>query len=273
LEIMKSQEVLSQTATNATEIELNSDRNRENQISRRDDNAQNLKVSIGDIDEAVMYYFKNVILPNVKVNGSILDVPVMYANPEKWVAVQRNGFYRDKNGKQQLPLILFKRNSLTKNRRITSKVDANYPHNFYVTGVHYSKRNYYDRFDLLNNRIPEEEYILTVVPDYVTINYSCIILTDYITQMNPIIEAINFASDSYWGDPERFKFQAFVDSFRSEVRSTQTEDRTIQTSFELKLNGYIVPDTVNASAFTSQKRYRKTNYRLNFKEGILVEGL
>jgi hypothetical protein len=31
--------------------------------------------------------------------------------------------------------------------------------------------------------------------------------------MNKLIEAINYASDSYWGDPESFKFKASIDSF------------------------------------------------------------
>jgi hypothetical protein len=35
--------------------------------------------------------------------------------------------------------------------------------------------------------------------------------------MNKIIEAINYASDSYWGDKERFKFNAKIDTFSNSV--------------------------------------------------------
>ena len=43
--------------------------------------------------------------------------------------------------------------------------------------------------------------------------YSCIIYTYYVEQLNKIIEAVQYAQNSYWGDPERFKFQATIDSF------------------------------------------------------------
>ena len=36
---------------------------------------------------------------------------------------------------------------------------------------------------------------------------------DSLKQMNKIIEALEFASDSYWGDPERFLFRAAISSF------------------------------------------------------------
>ena len=33
-----------------------------------------------------------------------LNVPVLYGSPERWKSVQKDGFYRDKNGKIQAPL-------------------------------------------------------------------------------------------------------------------------------------------------------------------------
>lgn len=244
-------------------------RARENQISRRDDTAQSLKVGIGDMDEAIMYYFKEVILPGVDTGEANFQVPIEYASPEKWKAVQKQGYLRDKNGKKQLPVILFKRDSLTKNRNITSKVDANYPHNFYIQSiVNPNRRNYMDRFGITTNRVPERAYIVSVVPDYVKLEYSCVILTDLITQMNPIIEAINFASDSYWGPENRFKFQSFVDSFRTEIVGDQNEDRTVRTTFTIRLNGYILPQTVNSDPYVNLKRTGITKVRTTVQETV-----
>lgn len=242
---------------------------RGNQVSRRDDNAEDYRVGIHDIDSAILYYFTDVIRPLVTINGTQISVPVLYATPEKWQAVQKEGFYRDRDGKRQLPVILFKRDSLEKNRNITSKIDANSPHNFYVTGQTYTSRNQYDRFDLLHNRIPQKAYVATVVPDYVKITYSCIILTDLISQMNPLIEAINFASDSYWGPKDRFKFQAFVSSFKTDISNGQEEDRTIKTTFGITLNGYIIPESVNSNPYTSLKRYNKTHTSIKFTETVI----
>lgn len=228
---------------------------RQSQISRRDDTAQNLKVGIGDMDEAIMYYFREVILPRVDVGQANFQVPIEYASPEKWKAVQKRGYLRDKDGKRQLPVILFKRDSLTKDRTKTSKVDANYPHNFYVQSVvKPNSRNYMDRFGITTDRKPERAYVVTVVPDYVKLEYSCVILTDLITQMNPIIEAINFASDAYWGPEDRFKFQSFVDSFKTDIVGDQGEDRTVRTTFTIRLNGYILPQTVNTNPYVNLKR-------------------
>lgn len=244
-------------------------RARQNQVSRRDDTAQNLKVGIGDMDEAIMYYFKEVILPRVNVGQANFQIPIEYASPEKWKAVQKRGIYRDKDGKRQLPVILFKRDSLTKDRSKTSKVDANYPHNFYIQSIiRPNYRNYMDRFGITTNRKPERAYIISVVPDYVKLEYSCVILTDLITQMNPVIEAINFASDSYWGPENRFKFQSFVDSFRTEIIGDQNEDRTVKTTFSIRLNGYILPQTVNTNAYVNLKRTGITHTNITITENV-----
>jgi len=211
------------------------------------DDERAFEVGLRDIDEAIFYYFDNVIRPSVIRNGKQTNVPVLYGSPERWKAVQKDGFYRDRNGKIQLPLILIKRNSIEKNRNLGNKMDANNPHNFGVFKKKWSKKNQYDRFSILNNRVPEKEFVAVVYPDYVTITYSCAISTYYVEQMNKIVEAINYASDSYWGDPERFKFNARIDSFAFVVEANQGEDRSVRTTFNIKLNGYIIPDVVQKS--------------------------
>ena len=228
---------------------------RSNQVSRKDDEVENLKVGLHDIDSAILYYFKEVIRPRAMVNGTEIEVPITYATPERWQTVQKEGFWRDKEGKKQLPIIIFKRDSLEKDRRISNKLDANNPHNYYVTHSKFSARNQYYRPNLKTNTAgPEKIYIVSTIPDYVKLTYSCVILTDYISQMNPIVEAINFASDSYWGDENRFKFQSFIDSFRTSVTQAEGTDRVVKTEFSIKMNGYILPDRVNSGPFINIKR-------------------
>ena len=67
---------------------LNTDKNRENQIRRDNDEIKNFKVGIKDIDEAIYYYFNEVLRPQVKQNGKIINVPLVYGSPERWSAVQ-----------------------------------------------------------------------------------------------------------------------------------------------------------------------------------------
>lgn len=225
-------------------------------ITRRDtDTTKDISIGLQDHDEAIMYYFNNVIKPSVIMNGGKIDVPLIYGSPERWKGVQRDGYYRDKEGKIQTPIIMFKRNSVEKRRDLGNKMDANNPQLYYVSQKSYTKKNQYDNFTLLQGRTPQKEFHAVVIPDYVKLKYSFIIWTDYVAQMNKITEAINYASDSYWGDPERFKFNAKIDSFTNRVEVAQGSNRVIKTDFTLDLQGYIITDTMSAELAKSPPKF------------------
>jgi len=228
--------------------------NRSEQMSVKDDTYKQFVVGLQDIDEAIMFYFQNVIRPFVYQNGVRIEVPVIYGSPEKWKSVQKDGYYKDKNGAIMAPLIMFKRDTMDKNRSLTNKLDANHP-NLYTSWVKtYNPKNAYSNFNVLTNRIPVEQFVVNVVPDYVNLTYSCAIQTYYVEQMNKIIEAINYASDSYWGDPERFKFKASIDSYSTAIEVSDNTNRIIKGTFTIKLFGYIVPDTIQKDV-TAIKKY------------------
>jgi hypothetical protein len=153
------------------------------------------------------------------------------------------------------PLIMFKRENIEKNRSLGNKLDSNTVHNYQVVGTKYNIRNAYDRFDIINNRIPSEQYYITTTPDYITLTYNCIIFTDFVEQNNKLVEAINFAADSYWGDPSRYKFRAMIDSFATTTLLENGEDRAAKSSFTIKVNGYIIPDTVNKDMATARSKF------------------
>lgn len=240
-----------------------SSKRRENQRSVKGDDVKQLSVGLKDVDEAIIYYFNNIIRPSVVQNGAKLNVPILYGSPERWAAVQKDGFYRDKNGKIQVPLIMFKRDSITRNRNLGNKLDANNPVHFGIFEKKYSSKNIYDRFSILSNRIPVKEYYGVIMPDYVDLVYSCTVFTEYVEQMNKIVESINFASDSYWGDPERFSFRAAIDDYTTVTETVQGEDRTVKTTFTIKIAGYIIPDGINTAIKNPNKFYSKAS--LSFK--------
>ena len=72
--------------------------NRGENLSMRGDETKLISVGLQDIDEAVMYYFNNVIKPTVTQDGNLMAVKTIYASPERWKSVQADGFYRDSNG-------------------------------------------------------------------------------------------------------------------------------------------------------------------------------
>ena len=229
---------------NPNESETGISFNRSEKISFRDDNTKPFSIGIKDLDEAIFYYFNNIIQPNIFQNGKRINVPLTYSNPENWKSFQKDGFYRDKTGAIMLPIIAIKRNSLTKDRSVTNKIDANSPGLYSSFQKTYNPKNAYSNFNVLNNRVPTKQFNAVVVPDFVTLEYEGVIQTYYMEQMNSIIEAIQYASDSYWGDPERFKFRAFIDSFSTNVEMSNGEDRVVKTTFTLRLRGYIVPEVL-----------------------------
>ena len=115
--------------------------NKGEHTSRKDDTIQDISIGLQDHDEAIMYYFNKVIKPSVIIGGDRTNVPVIYGSPERWKGVQKDGFYRDKEGKIQVPLIMFKRDNIEKRRDLGNKLDGNTPQLYYTFQEQYTKRN------------------------------------------------------------------------------------------------------------------------------------
>ena len=237
--------------------------NRSNQVSFKGDTVKPFSVGLEDIDSTILYYFNNVIKPSVVQNGVRVEVPVVYADSERWNQIQKDGYFRDKTGRIMMPLITFKRTNIEKNRSITNKLDANFPNNYRIFEKSYSSNNTYDKFNILNNRRPTKDMYAVVVPDYVTLNYDCIISTYYVEQMNGIVEAINYASDSYWGNPERYQFRARIDSVSTNVEMPADQDRVVKSTFSIKMYGYIVPNILQKDLSSIQKYNSKAKITFN----------
>jgi hypothetical protein len=244
-------------------------KNRAKEISLKDDNKYKpFSIGLKDIDSAILYYLENVIRPTVIQNDRQITVPVIYGSPERWKSMQADGFYRDKNGKTMVPLVMFKRDSFTKNNTLGNKLDGNKVNNVQYFETGYSKRNVYDNFNVLRGQKPQKEYILGVIPDYLDITYSMSIFTDYVDQANQITEAIEFAARSYWGDPEKFMFRADIQTFNTPVLLENGSDRANRTTMNVLVNGYIIPNGINAAmAGPSPKSYNVT--KTIFKETVV----
>ena len=228
---------------------------RANQISVDiEDNTKPFTLGLQDIDEAVFYYFNNVIQPSVIQNGNKIPVPVSYAAQERWVSVQKDGDFRDKNGKVMYPIIILQRTGFEKNRTLANKLDGNNVNNFSVSKARYNQQNQYTPFNVLNNWLPSEKFYLTPVPDYINITYNCAVFTNFISENNKIVESIEFASDSYWGDKNRFQFRTYITNFESTSEYAINEQRVARTTFAITLYGYIMPETFNRDLATKGQR-------------------
>ena len=214
---------------------------------------ENYAITLLDIDNIIYEYFVNVIRPQVlDTNGSVINVPVRHASPEKWFAIQNDGPYRDAKGQIQRPMIIFTRTSVAK--------DDEFVHfNKYLSVPFVKKfdsKNMYDKFSLLNDMQPVYEVHNVTFPDHVVLNYDFTMSTDYVEQMNSLVEKINFASDDYWGDPKRFKFRTKIDSFSNTVEASSDDDRNVSTTFSLTVNAYLIPEVFD-ERMTVQRQVSK----------------
>ena len=226
--------------------------NRADKMRVDEDESTFVKYSITliDIDNIIYEYFTKVINPSVlDQNGTRTSVPVRHASPERWSAIQRDGFLRDDKGQIQRPIIVFTRTSVSK--------DDSFAHfNKYLSvpfAKKYSSKNAYDRFSELTQINPMYEVHNVTFPDHVVLEYEFRMSTDYVQQMNELIEIINFSEGDYWGDPKRFKFRAKIDSFTNETEVSSDDDRSVNSTFSLSINAYLLPEI-----FDNQKLVKRS---------------
>jgi len=217
--------------------------NRANQIkSDKDDLKQS--INLFDIDYAMMSYLENTALPTLDDNGKALKIPIIYGNSERWKGARRDGVYRDAKGKLQLPLMMIRRTSISKDETMPFiKRGVSYQ-----TISKYSKDNRYDKFSILNGQQkPKKELYKILMPEFIDVNYECMVWTGYIEQLNEVIEALNFTGQ-YWGDKEKFKFRTTVADYNIVNEVGDGTERINRVEFTLAVKAYLLPETFDGES-------------------------
>lgn len=229
--------------------------NRAYDVRRDTDKEKNFSVTLLDIDTAILTHLDTVISPTIIDAGRQIKVPINYASGEKWKSIQQDGVIRDHNGKIQTPAIAFRRSTMQRNDNlITLNRYLQYP-----AVKHFSEKNKYDRFSAMSGFMPVKEIYSVAMPDHVIINYEFIIWTELIEQGNAVVEAINFATEDYWGDKNRFKFRTSISDYNFETTNDAGQDRIVRSTFSMMVNAYLLPDkfenykSVVQKAFTPRK--------------------
>ena len=225
-------------------------------VSMRGEEFKDVSVGLEDIDSAILYYYQEVIRPYVINEGTKQNIPVIFADAERWKTAQKDGIYRDKDGRIMLPIITIRRDNIERNRNLSHKLDGNTVNIFQTYEKKYTTKNQYDNFAVLTNRVPVKEFYNVVVPDYYTLTYTCTIYTSFYEDINKIIEDISFRADSYWGEPGKFLFKARVDSFPITNEITDGSDRRFVSTFTLTMNGYLTPSNIGKHLAANALKYR-----------------
>ena len=217
--------------------------------SDNDNSFKRYSVTLTDIDNVLYEYFTKIISPQVVgSDGSALVVPVRHASPERWAAIQRDGVLRDDKGQLQRPMIIFTRTGLEKDNDLVT-------FNKYLTMPFvkkFDKYNMYDKFSAMTGIKPSFEVHNITFPDHVILTYEFTIITEFVEQMNSVVERINFAEGDYWGDPKRFKFRASVQGFSNTIEVPSDDDRIVSTTFSLTLNAHLLPEVFDNRTTTQR---------------------
>ena len=195
-------------------------------------------ISLFDIDYAMMSYLEDTALPTLDNNGVALKIPVIYGNSERWNGARRQGVFRDDKGKIQLPLMMIRRTSIAKD----DQMPMLNRHVSYSGITKYSKNNRYDRFTLLGKNIqPKYEIFKIQMPEYVELNYDCMVWTSYTEHLNSVIEQLQY-SGTYWGDKDGFKFRTTLGDFNVVNEVGEGTERINRIEFSLTVKAYLLPE-------------------------------
>jgi len=195
-------------------------------------------ISLFDIDYAMMSYLEDTALPTLDNNGVALKIPVIYGNSERWNGARRQGVFRDDKGKIQLPLMMIRRTSIAKD----DQMPMLNRHVSYSGITKYSKNNRYDRFTLLGkNTQPKYEIFKIQMPEYVELNYDCMVWTSYTEHLNSVIEQLQY-SGTYWGDKDGFKFRTTLGDFNVVNEVGEGTERINRIEFSLTVKAYLLPE-------------------------------
>jgi len=258
---------------NRSELQRSGDTNQAMSFTPGGNLSENYAVTLKDIDGSVMNFIKNIIRPTIKENGEVFKVPIMYGNEERWKSARKRGVIRDKKGALLLPLIMFRRTEVSKNMDLAVGMehDLRREGEEMVVGRQWSKTNKYDRFAVLQGQTPVYEYLVTTVPNYVNLNYEFVLWTNFIEQMNPLVETFIEFNNQYWGDGLDTKFYSLLESISDASEMNQNGERFIKSTFSVTTKAYLLPEEYNSvvSNKISNLKTRRSPGKVIFSEKLI----
>ena len=237
------------------------------------DFTKNYSVTLEDVDTSIINFVKNVIRPSFKENNEIFKVPVMYGNEERWVAARKRGILKDRNGALLLPLIMLKRTEVSKNSEFINGMEHDLSRNSdqFVVSQQWSKQNRYDRFAVLQGVSPVTEFIVTTPPNYVNINYEFVLWTNFISQMNSLVEAFTEFNNQYWGEGQERKFFSLIENISDASEMNRNGERFIKSTFSVNSRASLLPEDYNSVVTNKISNLKKVKSvaKTSFGETIL----
>jgi|TARA_R100001079_G_scaffold50265_1_gene25624 hypothetical protein len=221
--------------------------------------SDNYSITLKDVDTSMINHVKNIMKPTVREANEVIKIPVYYGNEERWKSVRQRGVLRDKNGSLILPLIVLKRVEVSRNELSGQSYSHDVQNKFVsvVRNSSWSKENQYDRFSVLQGIKPANENIVTSMPTYSDITYEFIVWTNFIEQMNPIIESFVDYSHTYWGGATDLKFLSVIENISDASEMSEAGERFIKSTFNVLTKAYLLPEYMNSIVTNKISNMRK----------------
>ena len=236
--------------------------------------SRGFQIGLKEIDTAIIGHMNNIMKPRVKESNEMIRVPVLYGNEERWKSVRNRGTLRDSNGALLLPIIVIKRTSLAFDENMPLSFDNDVKGKF-ISVVRssngWSKNNRYDRFAVLTGQKPVEEFVKTGMPDFVTCNYTIVMMTAYMEQMNTLNTLMIEHLETYWGDQTSYRFlTALGGDISNEEQMESQGERLIRNEFSMSVKGYMIPEfTDNVFGKTAELGRGYNPKKVSFSEKII----
>ena len=210
------------------------------------DAGKGYSIGLKDIDTAIISHMNNIMRPTVIEANERVKVPVVYGNEERWKSIRNRQTLRDRNGAILLPVIVLKRTSLAFDENMPLSFDMDVKGKFINvirSSTGWSKNNRYDRFSVLTGQKPVEEFVKTGMPDFVTCEYTIVMMTTYMEQMNDLNTLMIEHLETYWGDQTSYRFLTTLGGgISNEIEMEDAGERLIRNEFTMTVKGYMIPE-------------------------------
>ena len=238
------------------------------------DAGKGYSIGLKDIDTAIISHMNNIMKPTVIESNERVKVPVLYGNEERWKSIRSRQTLRDRNGSILLPVIVIKRTSLSFDENMPLSFDMDVRGKFInvIRSTNgWSKNNRYDRFSVLTGQKPVEEFVKTGMPDFVTCEYTIVMMTAYMEQMNDLNTLMIEHLETYWGDQTSYRFlTALGGGISNEEQMESQGDRLIRNEFSMTVKGYMIPEfTDNIFGKTAELGRGYAPKKVSFSEKII----
>jgi len=198
---------------------------------------KDISIALYDVDYAIKWHLENIIQPTITEDNVVIPVPVLFSSGEKWAAVQKHGYLRDNQGKLLTPLIMLKRNSVSKRDDILDIKVLETTEARITFEKKYSSHNRYDKFSVTNGK-PTSEYYSVDVPKFVQVEYDVLCWTNNTSQLNEIVEQLIWFDGKAFGDTH--KFNTYIDAPTFETINSTGDDRIVRATFSMRTKAHIL---------------------------------